>query len=176
MADRHAREEVRQRTLMQQKLAEKEKANKEENLRMLAKRAREGQSAGASATARKPPTGAGLKTALGGYGSESDSRSGSGSEASDHDDSDDDEAAKLRDKLRREKRQDRERELRMNNMGTEQRVKQLARYASYLFLHGSQVDQRVQASQSRHLREGGFGTGETYALERFDARLTVVQP
>ncbi|KAG5457643.1 MAG: SKIP/SNW domain-containing protein, partial [Olpidium bornovanus] len=33
-ADRHAREEVRQRNLMQQKLAAKEKAIKEENLRM----------------------------------------------------------------------------------------------------------------------------------------------
>ncbi|KNZ78443.1 Pre-mRNA-processing protein 45, partial [Termitomyces sp. J132] len=41
VADRHAREEVRQRALMQQKLAQKEKEAKEENLRMLAQRARE---------------------------------------------------------------------------------------------------------------------------------------
>ena len=33
VADRHAREEVRQRSLMQQKLAQKEKELKEENLR-----------------------------------------------------------------------------------------------------------------------------------------------
>ena len=36
VADRHAREEVRQRSLMQQKLAQKEKESKEENLRLLA--------------------------------------------------------------------------------------------------------------------------------------------
>jgi SNW domain-containing protein 1 len=41
VADRHAREEVCQRALMQQKVAQKEKASKEENLRMLAQRARE---------------------------------------------------------------------------------------------------------------------------------------
>ena len=38
---RHTREEVRQRALMQQKLSEKEKAQKQENLRLLAQRARE---------------------------------------------------------------------------------------------------------------------------------------
>ena len=41
MADRHAREEVRQRAQMQQRLAEKEKAQKEEHLRHLAQKARE---------------------------------------------------------------------------------------------------------------------------------------
>ncbi|CAZ85070.1 unnamed protein product [Tuber melanosporum] len=40
-ADRHAREEIKQRALMQQKLAEKEKSQKEEHLRMLAQKARE---------------------------------------------------------------------------------------------------------------------------------------
>ncbi|KAK9475223.1 SKIP/SNW domain-containing protein, partial [Dipodascopsis tothii] len=40
-ADRHAREEVHQRALMQQKIAEKEREQKEEHLRMLAQRARE---------------------------------------------------------------------------------------------------------------------------------------
>jgi len=40
-ADRHAREEVRQRALMREKLAQKEKEEKEKRLRMLAQRARE---------------------------------------------------------------------------------------------------------------------------------------
>jgi len=41
IADRHACEEVQQRALMQQKLSQKEKETKEENLRLLAQRARE---------------------------------------------------------------------------------------------------------------------------------------
>jgi SNW domain-containing protein 1 len=41
LADRHARDEVRQRALMQQKVAQKEKEAKEEHLRMLAQKARE---------------------------------------------------------------------------------------------------------------------------------------
>ena len=45
-ADRHAREEVRLRAQMQQKLAEKEKAQKEDHLRELAQRAREQRSGG----------------------------------------------------------------------------------------------------------------------------------
>ncbi|KAF2125763.1 pre-mRNA-processing protein 45 [Dothidotthia symphoricarpi CBS 119687] len=40
-ADRHAREEVKQRAIMQQRLAEKEKLQKEDHLRNLAKQARE---------------------------------------------------------------------------------------------------------------------------------------
>lgn len=44
LAERHAREEVRQRSLMQQKLAAKEKASREEHLRQLAQRAREERS------------------------------------------------------------------------------------------------------------------------------------
>ena len=136
VADRHAREEVRQRTLMQQRLAEKEKANKEEHLRLLAQKAREGRAGGASTStaAAKPsaPSGAALQNSLGQYG-DSDSESRSGSDKSEEEDSGDDGAARLRDKLRREKRQDREREMRMSNMGTEQRMKQLARSVSFHF-------------------------------------------
>jgi SNW domain-containing protein 1 len=40
-ADRHAREEVRQRNLMQQKLAQKQKESEEDKLRALAQKARE---------------------------------------------------------------------------------------------------------------------------------------
>lgn len=119
---------------MQQRLAEKEKANKEEHLRMLAQKAREGRTGGASTSIAAKPSaasGAALQSSLGQYGG-SDSESRSGSEKSEEEDSGDDEAARLRDKLRREKRQDREREMRMSNMGTEQRMKQLARSVSFI--------------------------------------------
>jgi SNW domain-containing protein 1 len=133
VADRHAREEVRQRTLMQQKLAEKEKASKEENLRLLAQRAREGRTGVASSSNAKPTAAANaaFKSSLGQYG-DSDSEEGSDASgsrsASEKEDSGDDEAARIRDQMRKEKRQEREREMRMSHMGTEQRMKQLARY------------------------------------------------
>lgn len=76
MADRHAREEVRQRALMQQKIAQKEKEAKEENLRMLAQRAREERSGVVvqpSAGAAAASMGGDLGGALAGYGSGSDS-------------------------------------------------------------------------------------------------------
>ncbi|KAH7341108.1 SKIP/SNW domain-containing protein [Rhizoctonia solani] len=126
IADRHAREEVRQRSLMQQKIVEKEKAAKEEQLREMAQRARAERgglvapSAGASGSAAAAK--ANMSGALAGYGSGSDE---SGSEA--EEEGEDDEAARIRDQMRAEKRQEREREMRMNNMGTEQRAKQLAR-------------------------------------------------
>ncbi|CAE6476560.1 unnamed protein product [Rhizoctonia solani] len=125
IADRHAREEVRQRSLMQQKIVEKEKAAKEEQLREMAQRARAergglvASSAGASGSATAK---ANMSGALAGYGSGSDESGSEGEE-----DDEDDEAARIRDQMRAEKRHEREREMRMNNMGTEQRAKQLAR-------------------------------------------------
>ncbi|KAI6028577.1 SKIP/SNW domain-containing protein [Pisolithus orientalis] len=109
IADRHAREEVRQRALMQQKLAQKEKEAKEENLRLLAQRAREERSGVSQAAPSRPTT---------------ESRAASGTE---DEDEEDEEAAKLRDTLRADKRREREREMRMSNMGAEQRAKMLAR-------------------------------------------------
>ncbi|KZT69814.1 pre-mRNA-processing protein 45 [Daedalea quercina L-15889] len=125
IADRHAREEVRQRALMQQKLAEKEKAQKEENLRMLAQRARE-ERAGipvARPADSKPSAerAAAMQSSLGAYGSGSEDESG------EEEEDEDEETARLRDQMRQEKRRERERELRMSNMGTEQRAKMLAR-------------------------------------------------
>ncbi|KAI0076472.1 pre-mRNA-processing protein 45 [Panus rudis PR-1116 ss-1] len=129
IADRHAREEVRQRALMQQKLAEKEKAQKEETLRLLAQRAREeraGIPSAAAASSSKPTAErtAAMKSSLGAYGSDSDASSAADSE---DEDEEDEEAARIRDKMREEKRRERERELRMSNMGQEQRAKMLAR-------------------------------------------------
>ena len=125
VADRHAREEVRQRSLMQQKLAEKEKAQKEENLRLLAQRAREERAGIAPrATDTSKPSAertAAMQASLGAYGSDSESDSEPSEEEGDE------EAAKVRDQMRAEKRREREREMRMSNMGTEQRAKMLAR-------------------------------------------------
>ncbi len=120
MADRHAREEVRQRSLMQQKLQQKEKASKEENLRLMAQRAREER--GGLAPKPTAQSQAAMKSSLAAYGSDSESDS----DASD-DSAEDEEAKKIRDQMRQEKRREREREMRMNNMGQEQRAKMLAR-------------------------------------------------
>jgi SNW domain-containing protein 1 len=133
IADRHAREEVRQRALMQQKIAQKEKEQKEENLRLMAQRAREERSGiaprpGASSSAAG--SAAAMKSSLAAYGSDEDSeQSGSEDEADrpDSENEDDAEARKLRDQMREEKRREREREMRMSNMGQEQRAKMLAR-------------------------------------------------
>ncbi|KAJ9125537.1 mRNA splicing protein [Naganishia vaughanmartiniae] len=134
IADRHAREEVRERAQMQQKIAQKEKAAKEENLRLLAQRARDERAGIAPSAAvgdgekRAAPAMKGIQ--LGGYGSDDDTDSESGDDTASNksgaDDADDDEARE-RDRIRREKRQEREREMRLNNMGSEQRAKMLMR-------------------------------------------------
>jgi len=128
VADRHAREEVRARAQMQQLLAQKEKTQKEENLRLLAQKAREERAGGPSRAPAKP-----LGMGLGGYGSDSDSGSGSGSESeseSGDSDKEDEDAIREREEVRAEKRREREKEMRMSNMGTEQRAKILAREAN----------------------------------------------
>ncbi|KZF20361.1 putative transcriptional regulator Cwf13/SkiP [Xylona heveae TC161] len=114
-ADRHAREEVKQRALMQQKLAEKEKAQKEDHLRMLAQKAREERSAAASGSASRRRSRSGSIAS-----SRSRSRSRSVS-------SDEDEAAREREEMRRERRREAERQLRQSRMGTERRIQAMAR-------------------------------------------------
>ncbi|SCZ88113.1 BZ3501_MvSof-1269-A2-R1_Chr10-2g02432 [Microbotryum saponariae] len=155
VADRHAREEVRQRSLMQQKIAQKEKEAKEEHLRMLAQRAREERSgivsSHAPARVVAGAEGGSMPSALAGYGSDSDSdansttqsppprrmaadeRSGQDSasegegEGDENETEEDRRAAMERQQIRRERKKEREREMRMSNMGTEQRAKVLAR-------------------------------------------------
>ncbi|KAF2797981.1 hypothetical protein K505DRAFT_297375 [Melanomma pulvis-pyrius CBS 109.77] len=100
-ADRHAREEVKQRALMQQRLAEKEKLQKEEHLRKLAQQAREER---ANVTRRR-------------------SRGSSSGSESDEEE----EAARQREEARRERKRDNERELRQSRMGTERRIQMMAR-------------------------------------------------
>ncbi|GAA5884862.1 hypothetical protein JCM16303_005325 [Sporobolomyces ruberrimus] len=152
VADRHAREEVRQRSQMQQKIAQKEKEQKEENLRLMAQRAREERSGVViqPASANVGRTGGTMGGAIAGYGSDSESDGdvsekgdtprgrtaaveSQGEEDSEEEDEEEGEteeerrAAKERAVERQERRKERERELRMNNMGTEQRAKVLAR-------------------------------------------------
>jgi SNW domain-containing protein 1 len=122
---------------MQQKIAQKEKAAKEENLRLLAQRARDERAGiaplasagdGDSSFARGPAVMKG--TGLGDYGSDSGSDSESDADTASRkgaSDDEDNEEARERDRIRREKRQERERELKLNNMGTEQRAKMLMR-------------------------------------------------
>jgi SNW domain-containing protein 1 len=114
MAERHAREEVQQRALMQQRLAEKEKAQKDDNLRALAQKARE-ERAGAGRSGRRSPDS---------RDSRSRSRSYSASDsASDSEDSE----IREREQARRDKRKEEERKLRQNRMGAERRVQVMAR-------------------------------------------------
>ncbi|PWW79272.1 hypothetical protein C7212DRAFT_349230 [Tuber magnatum] len=115
-ADRHAREEIKQRALMQQKLAEKEKSQKEEHLRMLAQKAREAAHARSRGRSRS-------RSSDGSRESRSRSRSRSSSE----DSRSDDEAVREREKMRRERRQEEERQQRMKNMGSERKMQMLAR-------------------------------------------------
>jgi SNW domain-containing protein 1 len=113
-ADRHARDEVRQRAQMQQRLAEKEKMQKEEHLRMLAQKARDERS---QATRRR-------RSSASSYHSRSRSRSVSSRGSYD---SGDDEAAKRRQEQRKEQRQEHERKLRQSRMGAERRMQMMAR-------------------------------------------------
>ncbi|KAJ4863819.1 SKIP/SNW domain-containing protein [Trichoderma breve] len=108
MAERHARDEVQQRALMQQRLAEKEKAQKEENLRSLAQKAREDRAAAGQR---------GRRDSRDSY-SGSESRGGSDSEDSE---------IRARERARREKRKEDERKLRQTRMGAERRIQVMAR-------------------------------------------------
>ena len=109
-ADRHAREEVKQRAAMQQKVAEKEREQKEEQLRLLAQKAREERSMAASGGRRYS-------------GRSSRSRSRSNASYS----SEDEDAAHERERMRRERRQENERQLRQSHMGNERRMQMLAK-------------------------------------------------
>lgn len=103
-ADRKAREEVRERAKMQQRLAEKEKLKKEETLRQLAQAAREERTRGET---------------------RSRSRSYSGTESRTGSDSDDSE--RERREARKERLREDERKLRQSRMGAERRAQVMAR-------------------------------------------------
>jgi SNW domain-containing protein 1 len=111
-ADRHAREEVKQRALMQHKLAEKEKAMQEEKLRKLAQKAREDRAAASSRrrTSQSRDRSLSRSRSVSSYGTDSE-----------------EDAARERERERRDRNREREREMRMSKMGTEKRMKALAR-------------------------------------------------
>ncbi|KXX73445.1 Pre-mRNA-processing protein 45 [Madurella mycetomatis] len=111
MADRHAREEVRQRAMMQQRLAEKERQQKEEHLRQLAQQA------------RAEKAGGGRRRSRTGSRSRSRSRSYSDSESG----SETDDSERERREARRERLREEERKLRQSRMGAERRAQVLAR-------------------------------------------------
>ncbi|KAL9594437.1 MAG: hypothetical protein Q9219_007030 [cf. Caloplaca sp. 3 TL-2023] len=110
-ADRHAREEVKQRGAMQQKLAEKEKMEKEEQLRTLAQQAREEHAHVERRVSHHHPRGLGRR------------RSNTSSESA----SEDDEAALEREQMRRERQRENEKQQRQARMGTERRMQMIAR-------------------------------------------------
>ena len=112
-ADRHAREEVKQRAAMQQKLAERERMDKEEQLRTLAQKAREERSK--------------ITRRVSHARSYSRSRSRSASSYSRSSSDNEDEAAREREQMRRERRQENEKQLRQSRMGTERRIQMIAR-------------------------------------------------
>ncbi|KAL8858610.1 MAG: hypothetical protein Q9178_004904 [Gyalolechia marmorata] len=115
-ADRHAREEVKQRGAMQQKLAEKEKLQKEEQLRMLAQQARDEREKAGRRISRKRSRSRSRR-----------SSASTSSSSSSRSDSDGDEAAREREQMRRERRQEHEKQLRQSRMGTERRMQMIAR-------------------------------------------------
>ncbi|KAJ1920721.1 mRNA splicing protein [Mycoemilia scoparia] len=123
-AERHAREEVRQRAAMQQKLAQKEKEDKEERLRKLAQQAREERAGiyrGQDVESSEPSAR---------NRDETPEDSGSEAESKPDGDSDEEKEARERDKLRKQRQKERERELRLSHMGAETKAKHLAKTES----------------------------------------------
>ncbi|OJJ95438.1 hypothetical protein ASPACDRAFT_55127 [Aspergillus aculeatus ATCC 16872] len=126
-ADRHAREEVRLRAQMQQKLAEKEKAQKEEHLRALAQKARDERAGGGGSGSggrrqrdySRSPSARNVSRSPSRYSDRSGTPSGGEDE--------DERAARQREQMRRERRQEAERQLRQSRMGTERRIQMMAR-------------------------------------------------
>ena len=173
LADRHAREEVRQRAAMQAKLAEKERANEEDRLRMLAQRAREeragvatpsfagdtttgsevGDSAGRGKVAATMSK-ASMPAALAGYGSDS---------GEDDSDSEDEQAARERDRIREERRREREREMRMSAMGNEQRAKMLAKEQN------RDISEKIALGLAKPTGQGGELDARLFGRETFSA-------
>ncbi|SMR59747.1 unnamed protein product [Zymoseptoria tritici ST99CH_3D1] len=123
-ADRHAREEVQQRQRMQQRLAEKEKEAKEDNLRQLAAKARADKE---KAMAQRSGGGRSRSMSVDSSSSYSGS-SRSGSRSRSRSRGDDSEAQRRqREQARAERKRELQRESRQKNMGHERRVQMMAR-------------------------------------------------
>jgi SNW domain-containing protein 1 len=121
-ADRVAREEVAARARIQAELAAKEREEKEQSLRALAEKARQQRSAIKVSSPKLMGRLEGGPQRRSPSADEERSASESQSE-----DSDAEAGAKEREVLRRERQAENRRKLRMNNMGTEARIRALAR-------------------------------------------------
>lgn len=142
---------------------------------MLAQKAREDRAAAASQPTISDK--AAMSGALAGYGSDEDSDASSTSDREERRRGSDDEAedaARVRDEMRKEKRYERERDMRMSNMGQEQRAKMLARQqnrdisekvalglAKPTLSKESMLDARLF---NRESLSGTFGDDESYSL------------
>lgn len=115
-ADRLAREEVKKRAGMQQLLAEKAKAQKEDELRALAQQARQNRARAGRGRRNSSAAGRDSRSRSGSRGSSSRSRASS-------QDSD----VRARETARGEAAQERQKQLRQSRMGTERRLQMLAR-------------------------------------------------
>lgn len=120
-ADRAAREEVQARARIQAQLAAKEREEKEQGLRNLAEKARREKSVLAYCKR--------LTSRLEGAPRRRNSRSPESEESEDDisEDSDAEAGARERDQLREERNREARRKMRMNNMGTEARIRVMAR-------------------------------------------------
>lgn len=127
MADRHARDEVKQRAVMQQRLAEKEKQTKEDNLRSLAQKAREERAAATNRSSGGGGRRASSRDSRGSRDSRSRSRSRSYSYSDSGSGSESDSSVRQREKARADRRREEERKLRQSRMGAERRVQVMAR-------------------------------------------------
>lgn len=160
-ADRSAREEIRQRAAMQQKLAEKEEAEKEARLRELARRARAEKTGIARELQEKSQERGRSRETLSRSPSRSSSRTPprsshlfrTASPVSDEEDA----AAARRRQVREERKREAERELRRSRMGAERKIKTLAREQN------RDISERVALGISKPTKPSGD--------DQFDSRL-----
>uniref|UniRef100_A0A060TG42 Pre-mRNA-processing protein 45 n=1 Tax=Blastobotrys adeninivorans TaxID=409370 RepID=A0A060TG42_BLAAD len=147
-ADRSAREEIRERAAVRQKLAEKENAAKDERLRQLAQKAREER---LKRQAQQKEEDGGQDRAR------SESRSPSRTPEPESDDDDETEESRKREAIRRERKREAERELRRSRMGTERKIKEMARE------EGRDISERVALGVAKPSQPSGEA--------QFDSRL-----
>lgn len=192
VAERQARTEVRMRSQVQKKLALQDKDRREEDLRQLANQARlERGGGGAATTAAASSSSTAVPTTGGdgggGRGPVSDDDDGEDIESvgpgeerpSARDETEDDVAAKQREKLRIERKREREKEIRLeNNMDAKKRKLEAERDVSEkiaLGVHtgsgglGGDVDSRLY-NQTAGM-DSGFGAEDeynTYSKPMFD--------
>ena len=153
LAERHAREEVEKRAVIERKLAEKERAEQEETLRALAQKAREEKAALAAA-------------------SRATEASGSESQDDDHYSNDEEEESKFgpirvhgaeknlslkeREELRRQMSRQHERDYRISRMGQEARAKHLARAGDRDVSEKAALGQEMKGSEAAPSTESVF--------------------